>query len=66
MEQFLSRLEIYIKFPATALSAAMGEIIVKMMVEILSTIALVTKQINQKRSRKSALSYWTFGSTYYS
>ena len=49
IEHFLSRLDIYIKFPPTAPTAAMGEIIVKIMVELLSTIALVTKQIKQKR-----------------
>jgi hypothetical protein len=60
IEHFLSRLDIYIKFPPTT---AMAEIIVKIMVELLSTIALVTKQINQKRPRESILSYWSFDST---
>jgi hypothetical protein len=46
IEQFLIRLEIYAELPLTA---AMGKIIVKIMVEILSTIALVTKQIKQRR-----------------
>jgi hypothetical protein len=49
IEHFLSRLEIYTKLPATA---AMGKIIVKIMVELLSTIALVTKQIKQSRPRQ--------------
>ena len=57
MEQFMSRLDIYIKFPPTAPTEAMGEIIVKILVELLSTIALVTKQIKQKRSRESSLGY---------
>jgi hypothetical protein len=46
IEHFLGRLEIYTELPPTA---AMGEIIVKIMVELLSTIALVTKQIRQSR-----------------
>jgi hypothetical protein len=33
----------------------MGEIIVKIILELLSTIALVTKQIRQKRSRECVL-----------
>jgi hypothetical protein len=49
IEHFLGRLEIYTKLPATA---AMGKIIVKIMVELLSTIALVTKQIKQSRPRE--------------
>ena len=57
IERFLSRLDIYIKFPPTAATAAMGEIIVKIMVELLSTIALVTKQISQKRPSESVLGY---------
>ena len=59
IEHFLGRLDIYIKFPPTAPTAAMVEIIVKIMVELLSTIALVTKQINQKRPRESIFDYWT-------
>jgi hypothetical protein len=57
IEHFLSRLDIYIKLPPSAHTAAMGEIIVKIMVELLSTIALVTKQIKQKRPRESVLGY---------
>ena len=44
MTIFLRRLEIYIKIPPTA---AMTEIVVKIMVELFSTLALVTKQIGQ-------------------
>jgi hypothetical protein len=64
MEHFVNRLDIYIKFPPTVLTAPMGEIIIKIMVELLSTIALVTKQIEQKRPRESVLGYWTFDSTH--
>jgi hypothetical protein len=60
----MGRLDIYIKFPPMSQTAVMGEIIVKIMVELLSTIALVTKQINQKRPRESVLSYWSFDSTH--
>ena len=51
----MNRLDIYIKFPPTVPTTAMGEIIVKIMVELLSTIALVTKQIKQNRPRESLL-----------
>ena len=52
IEHFLNRLEIYTKLSPTG---AMVEIIVKIMVELLSALALVTKQIKQKRPGKSAL-----------
>jgi len=48
IEHFLNRLEVYIRMPIDT-TAAMGEVIVKILVELLSTIALVTKQIKQKR-----------------
>jgi hypothetical protein len=64
IEHFLSRLDIYVKFPPTSPTAAMGEIIVKILVELLSTIALVTKQMKQKRPRESVLSYLLLDSTY--
>ncbi|KAF8467477.1 hypothetical protein DFH94DRAFT_600255, partial [Russula ochroleuca] len=49
VEHFLKRLNIYTKVPPTP---AMTEIVVKIMVELLSTLALVTKQIRQGRSKK--------------
>ena len=49
IEHFLSRLEIYTKLTPTE---AMWKIIVKIMVEILATVALVTKQVKQSRPRK--------------
>ena len=55
IEHFLNRLYIYTKFP---LPAAVGEIIVKIMVELLSTIALVTKQVKQRRSRESVITQY--------
>jgi hypothetical protein len=60
IEHFLSRLEIYTKIPPTH---GMTEIVVKILVELLSTLALVTKQIKQGRPSESAfgklLSYLT-------
>jgi len=47
IEHFLKRLDIYTKIPSTA---AMDEIIVKIMVEVLSTLALATKELKQGRS----------------
>jgi hypothetical protein len=46
MEHFVKRLDIYTKVPPTP---AMTEIVVKIVVELLSTVALVTKQIRQGR-----------------
>lgn len=51
IEHFLNRLEIYTKISPTE---AMVQIIVKILVELLSTLALVTKQIRQKKPSKSA------------
>ena len=52
MEGFLNRLDIYTKFPPTQI---MAEIIVKIMVELLSTLAVATKQVEQGRSSESIL-----------
>ncbi|KAF8476299.1 hypothetical protein DFH94DRAFT_758304 [Russula ochroleuca] len=49
IEHVLSCLDIYIKFPPTDPTVAMGDIIIKIMVELISTLALVTKQIKEKR-----------------
>ena len=49
IESFLNRLDIYTKVPPTP---AMTEIIVKILVELLSTLALATKQIRQGRPSK--------------
>jgi len=48
--QFLSRLGIYTRIPHTP---AMDEMVMKIMVEILSTLALATKELKQERSGKS-------------
>ena len=56
IEHFMSRLDIYTRVPPTG---PMAEIIVKIMVELLSTLALVTKQINQRRPSKYVLTDMT-------
>ena len=45
-ENFLRRLDIYVKIPSTT---AMTEIIVKILIELLSTLALATQQVKQGR-----------------
>ncbi len=47
IDHFLNRLNIYTKIPPTI---GMTEMIVKILVELLSTLALVTKQIKQGKS----------------
>jgi hypothetical protein len=54
---FLKRLEIYTTIPPTPI---MTDIIIKIMVELLSVLALATKQINQGRFSKFAVSYTMF------
>ena len=51
---FLKRLEIYMTIPPTAM---MSDIVVKIMVEVLSVLALATKQIKQGRFSKCAIRY---------
>ena len=46
MESFLRRLDIYTKIPPTP---AMAEILLKILIELLSTLALGTQQIKQGR-----------------
>jgi hypothetical protein len=50
MEGFLNRLAIYTKLSLTPI---MAEIIVKIMVELLSTLAVTTKQVEQGRTGES-------------
>ena len=52
MEGFLNRLDIYANFPPTPI---MAEIIVKILVELLSTLAVATKQVDQGRPSESIL-----------
>ena len=54
IENFLRRLGIYTDIP---LPPAMTEMVIKIMVELLSVLALATKQINQGRFSMSVLAY---------
>ena len=50
--RFLNRLEIYTEIPPTE---AMDEVIVKILVELLSTLALTTKETKQGKLSESVL-----------
>ena len=50
IEHFLNRLDIYTKIPPTD---AMTEMVVKILIEVLSTLALVTKQIKEGKASES-------------
>lgn len=50
IEHFLNRLDIYTRVPPTV---ALTEITVKILVELLSTLALTTRQIKQGKTSKS-------------
>ena len=52
IEHFINRLDIYTRVPSTG---AMSEILVKIMAGLISTLALVTKQVKQKRPSKCVL-----------
>jgi hypothetical protein len=52
IEHFLNRLDIYTKIPPTD---AMTEMVVKILVELLSTLALATKHIKQGKASKLVL-----------
>lgn len=54
IERFLRRLEIYTRIPPTP---TMDEMVVKIMMEILFTLALATKELKQGRSSESVLDY---------
>jgi hypothetical protein len=58
LENFLKRLKIYVRIPPTA---AMTDIIVKIMVEVLSVLALGTKQMKQGRISKCTITYIAHG-----
>ena len=53
IEHFLNRLDVYTKVPPTV---AMTEVVVKSLVELLSTIVLATEQINQGKPSESIFS----------
>lgn len=50
VEHFLHRLDIYTRIPPTV---GMTEMVIKILVELLSTLAVVTKQIKQGKSSES-------------
>ena len=52
IEQFVNRLDIYMRIP---LSPQMVEIVVKIMVELLSILALVTKELKQRKPSEWSL-----------
>ena len=52
VETFLRRLDIYTRVPPTV---GITEIVVKILVELLSTLALATKQIKEGKSSESTL-----------
>lgn len=52
IEHFLSRLDIYTKIP---LKEALKDVVIKIMVALLSTLAVATKQIKQGRSSEFVL-----------
>ena len=54
VENFLRRLSIYTEIPLTP---AMTEMLIKIMAELLSVLALATKQINRGRFSRSAFAY---------
>ena len=52
IEQFLNRLNHYTLIPATS---AIDEIVVKILVELVPTLALVTEELKQRRSSEFVL-----------
>jgi hypothetical protein len=58
---FLNRLEIYTEIPPTE---AMNEMVVKILVELLSTLALTTKETKQGKLSKSIVDEGFYDLTY--
>ena len=54
--QFLNRLDIYTRVPPTP---TMDEIVVKILVELISTLGVVTEELKQRRSSESVLAYFS-------
>jgi hypothetical protein len=52
IEQFVNPLDIYTQIPFTP---SMVEIVIKIIVELISILALVTKELKQRRSSKRIL-----------
>ena len=53
IEHFINRLRIYVETSHSM--SAVDEIVVKLMVELISTLALVTRKLKERRSRESFL-----------
>ena len=49
---FLNRLDIYTRIPPTP---AMDEIVVKILMELITTLGVVTEELKQRRSSESVL-----------
>ena len=54
IEHFLNRLDIYTRITATPTT---DEIVIKIIVELLSTLALATKELKQGRPSESIFTY---------
>jgi len=52
IEHFLNRLDIYTRIPPTP---TMDEVVVKILVDLIATLAIVTEELNQRRSSESIL-----------
>ena len=52
IEHFVNRLDIYTRIPPTPV---MEDILVKILVELISTLTLVTEELKQRRSSESGL-----------
>ena len=50
IERFLSRLDIYTRIPLTP---AITDVVIKILVEVLSTLAMATRQVKQGRLSES-------------
>jgi hypothetical protein len=57
IEHFLNRLDIYTRIPPTP---AMDEIMVKILVELISTLGQVTEELKQRRSSLLSTMHFTF------
>jgi hypothetical protein len=57
IERFFRRLESYTEVPPTT---AMTGIIVEIMVEVLAILAIVTKEIRQRRSSESIVIHYLY------
>ncbi|KAN0105623.1 Ankyrin repeat-containing domain protein [Russula decolorans] len=57
LENFLKRLEVYTTIPPTAM-VSVADMIIKILVELLSVLALATKQIKQGRFKKYVKLLW--------